>query len=175
MKKDQIIEQLKDFYPEDISLDDIETYAASEPYQKKRGCIEKAWSDRIQWHLLKDSLYDLSYKISDYSFMGGSPCYHFSFYKEQNDSIFYSLFVSVILPYYTIRIMNVSNMDKSFNPISEVDLEVFEKLEKKVKAVFPEHQNMKDEVLLQTKVNIFEADGESPPSIQHLLFSTIET
>ncbi|MNI94533.1 MULTISPECIES: hypothetical protein [unclassified Sphingobacterium] len=59
--------------------------------------------------------------------------------------------------------------------MSDVDSEVFEKLEKKVKVVFPEHQIIRDEALLLTKVNIFEADGENPPSIQHLLFSTIET
>ncbi|MGE8377849.1 MAG: hypothetical protein ACN6PN_05835 [Sphingobacterium sp.] len=88
----------------------------------------------------------------------------------------YSLFVSVILPYYAIRIMDLSDLDKkSFNPVSDVDFELFEKLDKKVKVVFPEHQIIGDGALLLTKVNIFEADGETPPSIQHLLFSTIET
>lgn len=69
----QIIGQLKEFYPVGISLDDIVAYAGSEPYQKKKSCIDKAWSDRNQWDLLKDSLSDLSTEIGDYSFMGGSP------------------------------------------------------------------------------------------------------
>lgn len=88
---------------------------------------------------------------------------------------FYSLFVSVILPYYAIRIMSLSNLKKSFNPIINTDFQVFEKLKKKVQDVFPAHLIIKDDRLLQTKVDIFEADGENPPSIQHLLFSTIET
>lgn len=175
MIKEQITEQLKEYYPEGISLDDINAYAASEPYNNRKRCIETAWSDRRQWEELKDYLSDLSAEIWDYSFMGGSPSYHFSFRLEQNDDILYSLFVSVLLPYYAIRLMELSNQDKSFNPVSDADFLVFEKLKNKVKVVFPNHQIINDEVLLLTKVDIFEADGESPPSIQHLLFSTIET
>lgn len=175
MEKHQIIKQLKEFYPTDISLDDIAAYANSEPYKKKKSYIDSAWSERNEWNLLKASLSDLSTEIWDYSFMGGSPCYHFSFSQEQNKEILFSLFVSVILPYYAIRIMNISNFDKSFDPISAIESRVFEKLENKVKNVFPKHRIIRDKAFLQTKVDIFEADGEYPPSIQHLLFSTIET
>lgn len=71
--------------------------------------------------------------------------------------------------------MSLSNREKSFTPVSDTDFQVFEKLKKKVQNVFPEHVIIKDDRLLQTKVDIFETDGENPPSIQHLLFSTIET
>jgi len=71
--------------------------------------------------------------------------------------------------------MSLSNREKSFTPVSDNDFQVFEKLKKKVHNVFPEHLIIIDDRLLQTKVDIFEADGENPPSIQHLLFSTIET
>jgi glucokinase len=71
--------------------------------------------------------------------------------------------------------MSLSNREKSFSPVSDTDIQVFENLKKKVQHVFPKHLIIKDDRLLQTKVDIFEADGENPPSIQHLLFSTIET
>lgn len=71
--------------------------------------------------------------------------------------------------------MRLLNREKSFTPVSDTDFQVFEKLTKKVQNVFPEHLIIKDDRLLQTKVDIFEADWENPPSIQHLLFSTIET
>uniref|UniRef100_UPI0028ABDB4C hypothetical protein n=1 Tax=Sphingobacterium multivorum TaxID=28454 RepID=UPI0028ABDB4C len=175
MRKEQITEQLKEYYPEGLTLNDIMAYSASEAYSNRKRCIESAWSDRRQWEQLKDSLSELSAEIWDYSFMGGSPSYHFSFRLEQNEDILYSLFVSIILPYYAIRIMSLSNLKKSFNPIIDTDFQVFEKLKKKIQYVFPEHVIIKDDRLLQTKVDIFEADGENPPSIQHLLFSTIET
>ncbi|MCS4229255.1 hypothetical protein [Sphingobacterium sp. BIGb0165] len=175
MQKEQIIEQLKEFYPAGVSLDDTETYVGSEAFNNRKLCIESAWSDRRQWEQLKDSLSDLSAEIWDYSFMGGSPSYHFSFSQQQNDNTLYSLFVSVILPYYAIRIMDLSNLDKSFNSVSDADFYVSEKLGNKVKIVFPLHRIIKDEALLQAKIDIFEADGENPLSIQHLLFSTIET
>lgn len=175
MQKEQIIEQLQEFYPAGISLDDIAAYAGSDAYKKRKNCIDTAWSDRGQWEELKTSLSELSDEVWDYSFMGGSPTHHFSFSLKHEENRLYSLFVSVLLPYYAIRIMDLSNLDKSFNPVSDADSLVFEKLENKVKDVFPDYQIIKDEALLLTKVNIFEADGESPPSIQHLLFSTIET
>lgn len=175
MRKEQITEQLKEYYPEGLTLDNIMAYSASEPYKNRKRCIESAWSDRGQWEQLKESLTDLSPEIWDYSFLGGSPSYHFSLRLEQNEDILYSLFVSVILPYYAVRIMSLSNRKKSFAPVSDTDFQVFEKLKKKVQNVFPEHLIIKDDTLLQTKVDIFEADGENPPSIQHLLFSTIET
>lgn len=175
MRKEQITEQLKEYYPEGLTLDNIMAYSASEPYKNRKRCIESAWSDRGQWEQLKESLTDLSPEIWDYSFLGGSPSYHFSLRLEQNEDILYSLFVSVILPYYAVRIMSLSNRKKSFAPVSDTDFQVFEKLKKKVQNVFPEHLIIKDDRLLQTKVDIFEADGENPPSIQHLLFSTIET
>ncbi|WP_394677356.1 hypothetical protein [uncultured Sphingobacterium sp.] len=175
MRKEQITAQLKEYYPEGLTLDDIMAYSASEAYSNRKRCIESAWSDREQWEQLKKSLTDLSAEIWDYSFLGGSPSYHFSFRLEQNEDILYSLFVSVILPYFAIRIMSLSNREKSFSPVSDTDIQVFENLKKKVQHVFPKHLIIKDDRLLQTKVDIFEADGENPPSIQHLLFSTIET
>ncbi|MGJ1227174.1 hypothetical protein ACR78H_16645 [Sphingobacterium siyangense] len=129
----------------------------------------------FSWEQLKESLTDLSAEIWDYSFLGVSPSYHFSFRLEQNEDILYSLFVSVILPYFAIRIMRLPNREKSFTPVTDTDFQAFEKLTKKVQNIFPEHLIIKDDRLLQTKVDIFEADGENPPSIQHLLFSTIET
>lgn len=175
MRKEQITEQLKEYYPEGFTLDDIMAYSASEAYNNRKQCIESAWSDRGQWEQLKESLTDLSAEIWDYSFLGGSPSYHFSFRLGQNEDILYSLFVSVILPYFAIRIMRLPNRKKSFTPVCDTDFQVFEKLTKKVQHVFPEHLIIKDDRLLQTKVDIFDADGENPPSIQHLLFSTIET
>jgi len=71
--------------------------------------------------------------------------------------------------------MRLPNREKSFTPVTDTDFQVFEKLTKKAQNVFPEHLIIKDDRLLQTKVDIFEADGENPPSIQHILFSTIET
>ncbi|WP_223582996.1 hypothetical protein [Sphingobacterium sp. GVS05A] len=63
MQKEQIIEQLKEFYPAGVSLDDIETYVGSEAFNNRKLCIESAWSDRRQWEQLKDSLSDLSAEI----------------------------------------------------------------------------------------------------------------
>ncbi|MGF7026948.1 MULTISPECIES: hypothetical protein [Sphingobacterium] len=73
MRKEQITEQLKEYYPEGVTLDDIMAYSASEAYNNRKQCIESAWSDRGQWEQLKESLTDLSAEIWDYSFLGGSP------------------------------------------------------------------------------------------------------
>jgi hypothetical protein len=68
MRKEQITEQLKEYYPEGLTLDDIMAYSSSEAYNNRKRCIESAWSDRGQWEQLKESLTDLSAEIWDYSF-----------------------------------------------------------------------------------------------------------
>ncbi|WP_293883567.1 hypothetical protein [Sphingobacterium sp. UBA1498] len=95
MRKEQITKQLKEYYLEDLTLDVVIAYYASEAYNNRKRCIESAWSDRGQWKQLKASLTDLSAEIWDYSFLG--EALHITFPSASSRmKTFYILYLSVL-------------------------------------------------------------------------------
>ncbi|MDR2270419.1 MAG: hypothetical protein LBF27_05875 [Sphingobacterium sp.] len=137
MEKDKIIDQLKKYFPSNISMGDgLNSYVKSEEYLKRRSKVELALSDFELRDFFKNSLGEIAERVSEYSFAGGSSCYHFTFAQITDEGrVLYSVFISVLLPYYAIRCMK--KLEKSFHPISEMDFYVFKEVNFMVQKFFP--------------------------------------
>lgn len=175
MEKDKILEQLKEYFPSNLSVvDGFENYVKSEEYLKRRSRIDLALSDFELRDSFKNSLGKIAERVSEYSFAGGSSCYHFSFAQSTDEGrAIYSVFISVLLPYYTIRCLK--KIEKYFHPISETDFNVFKEANFLVQKFFPEYQLIDDESFLNKVMPNFGTEYIENPTILDLLFSTIET
>jgi len=58
----------------------------------------------------------LNSEINSYFMAAGYFCHHYTFYtNDYRDEIYYSLLISTIIPFYTIRILNTTTWETDFS------------------------------------------------------------
>lgn len=171
-----LISQLTAFYPVGIPITNEKSYNESVENQRKVKAINGALKNRDQWEKTKQSIVlhlELD-SITDYSFAGGYPTYYACFRDEKRAYLIYSVLISVILPYYCIRITNTETNVRWFKPLSESELFIFNQVSSIVTSLFKDYELIDDKELLEYQVSNIEFDYADPPTIAHLLFTTIE-
>ncbi|MGJ1386651.1 hypothetical protein ACR782_10655 [Sphingobacterium spiritivorum] len=171
-----LISQLTAFYPVGIPITNEKSYNESVENQRKVKAINGALKNRDQWEKTKQSIlsdFEL-YRISDFSFAAGYPTYYASFKVEQESSLMYSIFISVILPYYCVRVIDIEKDIKWFKPLTESEAVVFKQLSSIITSNFIDFKIIDDRELLEFEVSNIEFDYANPPTIADLLFSTLE-
>ena len=111
MTTENIISTIYDYYPKDIDWDNIEAVADSLEYKNRINKCHEAAANNMSWVNLKEELttYNLSLngsRVYDYSILGSVPCYHGSMIFGALKSNIISLFISVIIPLWSYRIMD---------------------------------------------------------------------
>ncbi|MGJ1263241.1 hypothetical protein [Sphingobacterium spiritivorum] len=176
METKLLINQLTAFYPVGIPISDEKRYEESVEYKRKIKAINTALKNRDHWENTKHSIFlhlGLQ-RISDYSFAGGYATYYASFRAEQGSSLVYSILISVLLPYYCIRISNTETETKRYRPLNESEILIFDKVSSIIISLFKDYELIDDKELLEYQVSNIEFDYADPPTIAHLLFTTIE-
>ncbi|MGJ1386653.1 hypothetical protein ACR782_10665 [Sphingobacterium spiritivorum] len=177
METKLLINQLTAFYPVGISISDEKSYNESVENQRKVKAINDALKDCTQWNKTKQSIMlNLGLDdVADYSFAAGYPVYYGSFRISEESPFMYSLFISVLLPYFCIRLMDTELHIKRFKPIGELEVSVFKKVSSIITSYFKDYELIDDKDLLEHQVLNIEFDYADPPTIADLLFTTIET
>ena len=114
MKTADILKTIYDYYPQNIGLNNIESYTNSEEYLNRVKKCQEAKSNDVDWRNLKKelnnhALSEYNDTLYDYSILGNTPCYSASmgFGEPGNrNSWMISVLISVITPLWVYRIID---------------------------------------------------------------------
>ena len=174
MDYQKIITELRKYYPFGISFMDNE-YELSEQFKYNRMVLKNQYfAEQENIENIKQELCSvLNSEIEVYSFAAGHFCHHFTFFIENNRELYYSLLISSIIPYYTIRIVNSNNWETDFSTFGEKFPEKAKLIEGYVAKHFLGYQIIADDDLLNRPIEGVEVDESNHPTLLMLAFTSI--
>ena len=116
MTTEAILKTIYNYYPQNISLDDVEAYDTSIEYRNRLKKCQEAKENNDNWMKLKRelNLYDFEEdkeNVYDYSVLGSEPCYSATIdLGNSQEPLLISILISVIIPLWTYRIIDSTSI-----------------------------------------------------------------
>lgn len=173
MTTEAILDVIYNYYPKNISLDDVEAYDTSIEFQNRlRKCREaKQYNDN--WEELKQDLDLYIFKeygenIYDYSVLGSEPCYSASIgLGSSQEPLVISILISVIVPLWTYRIIDFESIHYKYR--YEREEKIIVRLKTLIEKYFPSYDFI-DENQHQVVIPDVDTIFRSNPTILNAIF-----
>ncbi len=175
MNLENIISVLKNYYPFGVSVLS-EEYESSEEYLKRMQILHvdrKIELERMKSFkkILKKML---NSNIESYSFVTGHLCHHYTFHIQSEPFKYYSLLISHIIPYYTIRTLNIRSWEEDFSSFQFNYPDIYDILNALVIRFFPNYRIINNNEILNTAIEGVEIDQIDSPTLLDLAFTNIK-
>lgn len=175
MNFEEILNELRKYYPFGVPFMD-ERYFSSEEFKFGKELHHNQYEEGIKGlDKAKEELSRiLNSEIDSYSMAAGHFCQHYTFYANDNrDDTYYSLLISTIIPFYTIRILDTTTWESDFSSFASNYPEKAELIKEYITREFPGYQLITDNEFLTKSIDGVEVDLSDHPNLLNLAFTTI--
>ncbi|MVZ66988.1 hypothetical protein GQF61_14095 [Sphingobacterium sp. DK4209] len=175
MSFEEILNELRKYYPFGVPFMD-ERYCSTKEFKFGRQVHNDQYAEGIEGLAeANDELSSLlNSEIDSYFMAAGHFCHHYTFYTHDNrDERYYSLLISTIIPFYTIRILDTTTWESDFSSFQSKYPEKTKLIEEYIARRFPGYQVITDNELLTKSIDGVEVDLSDHPSLLNLAFTTI--
>ena len=176
MNYGEILSELKKYYPFGIPFMSPD-YLSSKEFQNNRKVLKEQYEQesanlintKQELGRLLDS------EIYIFAFAAGHFCLHYTFFIQGNPDKYYSILVSTIIPFYTIRILDINTWEIDFSSFQKKFPLKAEIISKYIEEHFSGYQIITDNELLNRPIDGVEVDESDHPNLLNLAFTSILT
>lgn len=173
MTTEAILETIYNYYPKNISSEDVDAYDTSIEFQSRLRKCREAKQCNENWEKLKQEAGSYIFEeygenIYDYSVLGSEPCYSASIgLGNSQEPLVISILISVIVPLWTYRIIDIESIH--YKHRNEKEEKIIVRLKALIEKYFPSYEFI-DKNQHQVVIPDIDTIFRSNPTILNAIF-----